>query len=114
MKLLEKERLENCLPSAPEYRCRFSQPWSAAAIERLRGLGQLEYYPDFPRPFFRVLLRGGLQMKGVQGDCCCRLILRPGEEARQLDEFDGLLAACFAGDPDIKEDTNGSSSTEVL
>ncbi len=99
MRVLGKERIENCLPSAPEYRYRFTRPWSAAEIERLRRLGQVDYYADFPRPFFRLRLPDGTQMKGVQGDCCCRVIFGPGEEARRLTEFDGLLMGLFGGDP---------------
>lgn len=36
---------------------------------RLSALGELDYFADFPRPFFRIRAAGGLQLKGVEGWC---------------------------------------------
>ncbi len=95
MKLLRKERMENCLPSAPEYRYEFSEPWSAEAIRELGELGELDYYAHFPRPFFRVRLREGIVIRGVEGDAGCRVIFA-GEDASRREEFDRRLARCLS------------------
>lgn len=99
MKLLSKNRIENCLPTAPEYRYVFSEPWRAGQILRLRRLGELDYYPDFPRPFFRLRLPGGAQMKGVEGDSCCRIVFSGGDETQSMNEFDRILCEYFGSDP---------------
>lgn len=95
MKLLRKERLENCLPSAPEYRYEFSAPWSPETIRRLGELGQLDYYSHFPRPFFRVRLREGAVIRGVEGDACCRVMFA-ADDALLRQQFDTRLARCLS------------------
>lgn len=95
MKLLRKELMENCLPSAPEYRYEFSEPWSAETIRRLGELGELDYYAHFPRPFFRVRVREGVEIRGVEGEACCRVIFA-GDDASRREEFDRRLARCFS------------------
>jgi len=95
MKPVRKELLEGCLPSAPEYRYVLSEPWTAELIAALRRLGQLDYYADFPRPFFRLRMANGVQMKGIEGEPLCR-VLFPGEAAGKIEEFEAELA-CLAG-----------------
>ncbi len=114
MKLVHKRLMENCLPSAPEYLYEFSEPWSPQTIRRLAALGQLDYYPQFPRPFFRVRVEGGALMRGVEGEACCRVIFA-GKEASRREEFDRRLASLFEGVcGHFKEVLNGSSPTENL
>ncbi len=96
MKLVRKELVENCLPSAPEYRYLFSESWTAEAIGELRRLGRLDYYADFPRPFFRLRTPEGAQLRGVQGEPTCRVVF-PGGAARASDDFDARLARLLAG-----------------
>lgn len=95
MRVVRKELVENCLPSAPEYRYEFSEPWSAETIRELGDLGELDYYAHFPRPFFRVRLREGVQIRGVEGDVCCRVIFA-GDDALHREEFDRRLACCLS------------------
>jgi len=99
MKLLRKERVEGCLPSAPEYRYQFSEPWRRQVIGRLRDLGELDYYADFPRPYFRVRLPGGEQIKGVEGESCCRVLFTRDDPA-QREEFEGRLIRCLNQPPE--------------
>jgi len=73
----EVTKLEDCFDGSAVFRYRFDRPWSSEAIQELRALGALDYFPAFPRPFFRLRTAGGLQARGVQGECCCQVIL-PG------------------------------------
>lgn len=91
MRLVRKELVEGCLPSAPEYRYVFSEPWTAGLIGCLGCWGQLDYYGDFPRPFFRLRLANGIQMKGVEGEPVCRVVF-PGQDRGMSEEFDARLA----------------------
>lgn len=114
MKLLRKEMVENCLPSAPEYRYEFSEPWSAETIRRLTQLGDLDYYAHFPRPFFRVRWREGALMRGVEGEARCRVIFA-GEHASRREEFDRQLELLLeAHAVSSKEVVNGSSPAKSL
>ena len=99
MNLLRKEPVEGCLPSAPEYRYWFSRPWRRETIGRLRALGSLDYYADFPRPYFRVRLAEGIQIRGVDGEACCRVIF-VGDDPARREEFDGRLIRCLKQSPE--------------
>jgi hypothetical protein len=37
-------------------------------MKKLGEKGNLQYYPDFPRPFFKIITADGVQVKGIIGD----------------------------------------------
>ncbi|MBN1346123.1 MAG: hypothetical protein JXQ73_25775 [Phycisphaerae bacterium] len=74
MRILEIKKVEDCFDGSSVYSYRFDVAWTRESIRRLDSLGELEYFPDFPRPFFRLLGSGGLQVKGVEGETSCRVI----------------------------------------
>src|SRR6202007_3095366 len=65
MKITGIERLEDCFDGSSVYSYQFDQPWTRETILQLSALGELDYFADFPRPFFRIRAAGGLQVKGV-------------------------------------------------
>lgn len=71
-------KLEDCFDGSSVVLYSFDGSWSRESIMSLKGLGELSYYPDFPRPFFRLVCRNGLQVKGVEGERQCRVIF-PGD-----------------------------------
>ncbi len=91
MRLLRTSKVEDCFDGSSVYRYFFDSVWSPGEIRRLRRLGRLDYYPDFPRPFFRLVGPGGAQLRGVEGECSCHVVLpRQGREeviARLNDHF---------------------------
>jgi hypothetical protein len=65
---------DDCRDRSQVYRLGTASPWDRSAIRRLGSLGELDYYADFPRPFYR--LRGrAFWLKGVEGECEAELIL---------------------------------------
>ncbi|MFZ3210332.1 MAG: hypothetical protein WA188_02355 [Terriglobales bacterium] len=85
MRITSIERLEDCFDGSSVYSYQFDQPWTRESIRQLSPLGELDYFADFPRPFFRIRGAGGLQVKGVEGLAHCRVVLPPkqGEHFRQ-------------------------------
>jgi hypothetical protein len=75
MNLKEVKTIENCFDGDGVYDFIFDLPWTKRSIEKLQILGKLDYYPDFPRPFFRIRDYKGAQLKGLEGECSCRVIL---------------------------------------
>jgi hypothetical protein len=71
---IEVERLEACLDGRAVFRYRTEQVWTAETIKKLVQFGSLDYFPEFPRPYFRVRNQGGLEIKGLEGECACRVI----------------------------------------
>jgi hypothetical protein len=72
--VLECKQIEDCLDGSSIYSYTLSAAWTRAAIRALGELGRLEYFADFPRPFFRVIGAEGLVIKGVEGETSCRVV----------------------------------------
>ena len=74
MRIVAIKKVEDCFDGSTIYAYTFSHAWSRESILALDQLGQLDFYPDFPRPFFRVRVTGGCQVKGVEGEQTCVVI----------------------------------------
>ena len=82
MRVTGIRKVEDCFDGSSVFRYRFDGRWTREAIAGLEVLGRLAYYPDFPRPFFRVRTEAGFEVKGVEGEDNCRAILMALEEGR--------------------------------
>lgn len=81
MYVTEVKKVEDCFDGSSVFRYWFDQPWTPETINRLEALGKLDYFADFPRPFFRLSATSGLQVKGVEGEDSCQVVLpREGRE----------------------------------
>ncbi len=85
MKFQEARKLEDCFDGSQAFSYTFDEPWTEENILELASFGTLEYFPEFPRPFFRLRTARGLEVKGVGGDTQCRVIFprTDGEEVRR-------------------------------
>jgi hypothetical protein len=93
MRIVAIEKLADCFDGSSVYLYHFDQPWTQPAIMRLAALGTLDYFADFPRPFYRLRGAGGLQAKGVKGERHCRVVVHPGRRERFIRELEELLSA---------------------
>jgi len=75
MKITRCEKVEDCFNGSSIYRYWFDEAWNSFHLERLRALGKLDHYPDFPKPFFRLRVDNGMEVKGIEGEANCLLIL---------------------------------------
>ncbi len=109
MKIVAVEKLEDCFDGSVIYGYTFDVPWAYDGIAYLRRLGELDYFPEFPRPFFRLRGTAGLQIKGVEGECTCRAIFpRTGKEER-IKEFEECFTIdYFPHTPHSPEEKNGA------
>jgi hypothetical protein len=81
MKILEQRKLEDCIDGSQIFQYSFDMPWTEQRILSLKKLGRLDYFKDFPRPFFRLCGNRGLQLKGVGGGTACLIFFpRTGKE----------------------------------
>ncbi len=79
MTIVSKKKIETCFDGSQMYQYSLSGQWTEKTIRALSGLGKLEYFADFPRPFFRVRRKSGFQLKGVFGEATCVAIFPPQE-----------------------------------
>jgi len=75
MRVVESRKLEDCFDGSSVHWYRFDCPWTQAGILELKSLGKIEYFADFPRPFFRLRTDRGMFVQGICGEHTCRVIL---------------------------------------
>lgn len=90
MRILRVERVEDCFDRSLSATLVADGPWTRDAILRVGSLGRLDYFEDFPRPFYRVRAAAGWQLKGVEGECTCQLVGAVDLEATRT-AIDGRL-----------------------
>ncbi len=85
MKVLETKVVEECLDGVVIREVLFDGRIEADFIRSLEKLGKLEYFPHFPKPFFRVRQSGKYIIKGVEGNETCQIFyINYSEETQQL------------------------------
>lgn len=73
MRIVEAVKLEDCFDGSALWRYGFETGWSRDGILALRAVGALQYFPTFPRPYFRLRTLQGLIAQGVEGESSCRV-----------------------------------------
>lgn len=91
MKIIETCTIEDCFDGSRVLGYTFDSPWTREEIVRLEALGDVDYFPDFPRPYFRLRTSHGAQVKGVQGDRTCRAIFPKDESGVAKHVFERLF-----------------------
>lgn len=92
MIIVNIQPVEDCFDGSSVLGYSFDEPWTKESIFRLKAMGKLDYFPEFPRPFFRLRGDGGLQIKGVQGENSCRVIFPKNEKEALRRQFENLFA----------------------
>lgn len=68
MELTDIKKIEDCFDGSVIFEYYFDREIKEEFMQRLGGTGRLNYYPDFLRPFFKIITSDGLQIKGIVGD----------------------------------------------
>jgi hypothetical protein len=79
MRVVTIVTVEECLDGTSVHELVLSEPADRDLAERLSRLGEMDYYADFPRPFFRVTA-DAVQIKGVAGSDRIRLWLSSSQD----------------------------------
>ena len=83
--------VEDCVDGSRIREIVVDQHLTPQSIRALGSLGELEYFADFPRPFFRVI-SDTYQLKGVQGTTRIRLWARNDDALTVLDRIREILS----------------------
>jgi len=95
MNIIEIKKIEDCFDGSSVYAYIFDKVWTRDTIMRLRMLGQVDYFPDFPRPFFRLCGQEGMQVKGIEGENTCRIIFPKKRKEIIRQEFERHINTSF-------------------
>ncbi len=88
----ENKKVEDCFDGSFIYEYRLEEPITEGLIRILgKKLGRLEYFGDFPRPFFRVLAEGGMQVKGVEGERTFQVIFSARNKFKRKEMMEMIL-----------------------
>ncbi len=83
-RVVETRPLEGCLESTPVVDYHLDEPVDEALMHRLAGeSGRLQYFPRFPRPYFRIDAPARFVIQGVLGQTHVRVTFSAsvGDEA---------------------------------
>ncbi|MBI5512033.1 MAG: hypothetical protein HY903_25015 [Deltaproteobacteria bacterium] len=72
-RVLEIRALEDCFDGSFAKEIRVDPPVDEATMRRLATEAQLSYYPEFPRPYFRIEKWGFYVIQGVVGNATFRV-----------------------------------------
>ena len=75
IKVLEIKELEDCFDGSFMKEALLNSEVTKDFISYLGEGNELEYYPNFARPFFKIVKKGDYIIKGVEGNRTIRIIL---------------------------------------
>jgi hypothetical protein len=68
MKIVNIKKLEDCIDGSMIFMYSFDEKIHESLMKKLGEKGNLQYHPEFPRPFFKIITADKVQVKGIIGD----------------------------------------------
>ena len=91
MKPINIKKLEDCLDGSINFSYSFNIKVGEILMRKLAEGGKLQYFPDFPKPFFKIVTAEGIHIKGIIGDDNFEVLYpRTGRDEKKRD-FDARL-----------------------
>lgn len=91
MKLINIKKLEDCFDGSIIFKYSFADAIDETMMKKLAEKGKLQYYPEFLRPFFKIITLDGVQLKGIIGDQDFEAIFPFTNKQEKKENFDALL-----------------------
>jgi hypothetical protein len=85
------KQVEDCFDGSFIKEFILSEPSDEDFMRKLSRGCALDYYPDFPRPFFRIENRGVWVIKGVEGSESLRVLFSRNASNKDVRELVRLL-----------------------
>ena len=67
MNVISTRKVEDCFDGSRVFEVVLDEESSESFVQHMGGLGRLEYFRDFSRPFYRVTRDGEFMINGVEG-----------------------------------------------
>lgn len=83
--------LENCLESAPVKEFVLDGDVGEALMRRLAVDSRLQYFPHFPRPYFRIDRADSWTIQGIVGSTSLRVTLTPSAAENAVEKLRCLI-----------------------
>lgn len=94
MKVVSFRKIEDCFDGSFIKEALLDGPLTESLIRCLAREAELDYYSDFPRPFYTIRKKEKFTIKGVEGDPVVRVVLYRRNAAEAEAELLALFACC--------------------
>jgi hypothetical protein len=91
MELINIKKVEDCFDGSVIFEYYFNEEVKEGHMKKLGNTGRLNYYPDFHRPFFKIITSDGLQIKGIIGDKSFQVLYPQTKKREKKKAFDKQL-----------------------
>lgn len=91
MNIIEINDIEDCFDGTFIKEAVFDEIIHEDFVLSLKNFGNLDYFPQFSRPFFKLEVKGDYTCKGVIGNRTVRIILKRSNVEQSLDNFMELV-----------------------
>ncbi len=91
MKLIDIKKLEDCFDGSVIFKYSFDNAIDETMMKKLAGKEKLHYYPEFLRPFFKIITFDGVQLKGIIGDYDFEAVFPFTNKQEKKENFDTLM-----------------------
>jgi hypothetical protein len=71
--VIASKLVEECLDGVIIKELLLDKPVREEFIHHMSDLGELDYFPHFHRPFYRIRKKGQFILKGVEGNSTCQV-----------------------------------------
>jgi len=92
MKIVKMESVEDCFKETLFIDAELDCPVTKSFIFYLGTKGKLQYYEDFPRPFFQLSIPSKYSLKGIEGSHSIRVLLHE-DNPEGVKEFSELISS---------------------
>ncbi len=92
--------LENCLDHSTVKEFQLSEPVGERVMRRVARHGRLQFFPDFPRPYFRLDRSQTYVVQGVFGNTTVRVTFSPLASDDAEEQLRMLIETPLPGEED--------------
>lgn len=97
MRLVEIEKLEDCMDGSLAYRYCFDGEVNEELMRKMAAGCKLHYFPEFSRPFFKIFTPATVQIKGILGDRDFEVVYPLTGKVVEKRAFEAHLAKLLGG-----------------
>jgi hypothetical protein len=91
MKIIKVKKVEDCFDGSVIFEYFFDKKIDENLMRNLARSGTLDFFPEFKRPFFKIMTVNGLQIKGIIGDQNFEVVFPRIKKRERKEKFeDGL------------------------
>ncbi|MBN1659063.1 MAG: hypothetical protein JXA93_11700 [Anaerolineae bacterium] len=97
--VVDSQVLENCLDSSVVKEIWLSEPVGEMVMRRMARQGKLQFFPDFPRPYFRIDRSRTYVVQGVFDNTSVRVTFSPLADVNAEEQLKAFIETPLLDQP---------------